>query len=756
MIEWRDQTFKERRLKKEPDHVAEAAVPEKRLGLKSYVTLSVLGLGFGLSLAGPCLAARDETPPVITANVVGSQGNDGWYTSDVTVTWDVSDPDSRVRQISGCDEVVLTADTPETTYTCQATSNGGTSSESVVIKRDATPPAITIASPASGGSYQQGAAINANYSCTDGGSGVKTCNGTVADGAPIDLSSAGTGNFSVEASDQAGNTAGRSISYTVASSAPETQPPVVSANGTHLFAWNDLGMHCTDSDFSVFTLLPPFNDLNAQLIVNGNLVGTGNHSNFSLRYQSVADPTGSINTSSAAKTNFWDYDNAIFGVDLPPDVGLTGNPTASENPALLTWSDEFGWYEGTGIPITPFDDNLNLNYFPLVKVSAVDSSGKEIASSEAVLPVSSEINCFSCHASGTGSAAAEPARGWVNLADGSERDWRLNILRLHDEKNAGPSYSSLLTKKGYAPSLEASVVSNGKPILCDSCHNSNALAVWGIAGEDGVSSMTAAMHNRHAGVSLPGATETLNAIPTRESCFNCHPGQDTQCLRGAMGNPVDTAGDHLMECQSCHGTMETVGNRAREGWFDMPTCQSCHHDGIRETEAVNADGTFKSWADTRFASNSDTPSAGWSLYRFSTGHGNVQCEACHNSTHAEFTNVPSANGNQVNDNLQAIAAQGYAAAIRECTVCHTSMPNTANGGPHGMHSLGQTWVRDHHNAFGSVSRSSCNYCHGTDSSGSPLAVVKVEKTFNIDDGRTKTFAAGERVTCWSCHNGPNP
>ena len=43
---------------------------------------------------------------------------------------------------------------------------------------------------------------------------------------------------------------------------------VVPSAGTHtLLAWNDLGMHCFDgSDFSVFSILPPYNNLNAQLI----------------------------------------------------------------------------------------------------------------------------------------------------------------------------------------------------------------------------------------------------------------------------------------------------------------------------------------------------------------------------------------------------------------------------------------------------------------------------------------------------------
>jgi len=531
---------------------------------------------------------------------------------------------------------------------------------------------------------------------------------------------------------------------------------VDSANGTHLFAWNDLGMHCTDSDFSIFTLLPPFNDLNAQLVVSGKLVNIQNNSSYVLTYEATPDPTGSVNTSSQYKTNFWEYDQPLFGADLTLDVGLTGNPTPSYNPAPLAWSNEYNWFEASGIPITPIDDSLNANYFPMVKVTARDSSGKVIASSKAVLPVSSEINCDTCHASVTGSDAAKPAAGWVNLASDSEKDWRLNILRLHDEKNAGASYISLLTQKGYGSSLESSAYYNGKPVLCDTCHNSNALAVWGINGEIGISNMTAAIHNRHAGVSLPGSSQTLNSIGTRESCYNCHPGQKTQCLRGAMGNPVDSTGQHTMECQSCHGSMETVGNTAREGWFDMPTCQSCHHDGKREQVAINTDGTFKSWGDTRFASNADTPSAGWSLFRFSTGHGKLQCEACHNSTHAEYTSKASANNNQVNDNINSIETQGYAASIRECTVCHTNMPNSINGGPHGMHNLGESWVKGHHDAFNSTPKSTCYYCHGTTSSGSPLAMVKITKTFNIEDSRTKSFVANERVTCWSCHNGPNP
>ncbi len=33
-----------------------------------------------------------------------------------------------------------------------------------------------------------------------------------------------------------------------------------------ILATNDLGMHCVDADFSVFSILPPYNVVNAQVI----------------------------------------------------------------------------------------------------------------------------------------------------------------------------------------------------------------------------------------------------------------------------------------------------------------------------------------------------------------------------------------------------------------------------------------------------------------------------------------------------------
>ena len=734
-----------------------SAIDTASVGTKSF-TVTATDLAGNAFTKTASYTVSDATPPVITPTITGTLGSNGWYTSNVGVTWTVTDAETAVTSSSGCGAVTVSTDTAGTTYTCSATSTGGTATKSVTVKRDATKPSASIVRPANGATYSQGQSLTASYSCADAVSGIATCAGTVANGASINLSSTGTKSFTVTSTDLAGNSATSTVTYTVSSSS-------TGSTNAQLLAWNDLGMHCMDSDYSVFTLLPPFNTLNAQLVANGKLVGAG--AGYGLSFEAQADPSGSINTYSVGKTNFWTWVGPLFGANPGVGLGLTGTPTATTTKTDMSWNDLYNWFEATGIPVTPIDDTLAENYFPMVKVKATDSTGKEIASAGTVLPVSSEINCNTCHASGTGSNAAMPNGGWVTGEEKTEKEWRLNILRLHDEKNAGKTitgkdgvtktYAQLMADKGYGTSLESSA-KTGKPVLCDTCHNSNALAVWGIKGVDGVSNMTAAMHNRHAGTSLPGSLQTLDSDPTRESCYNCHPGRKTQCLRGAMGNPVDGAGKHTMECQSCHGSMLTVGNKAREGWFDMPTCQACHHDGKRETVAINAGGSFKSWTDSRFASNDNTPATGWNLYRFSTGHGKLQCQACHGSTHAEFTSKPSASGNQVNDNLRAVQAQGYAAAIRECKACHASVPQTNTGGPHGMHEIGSSFVTRHHDVVpGSLTvPSECAYCHGTTSSGSPLAVIKVAKTFSIGDSRTKTFAAEEKVTCWSCHNGPKP
>jgi YVTN family beta-propeller protein len=87
-----------------------------------------------------------------------------------------------------------------------------------VPSRDGTTPTIDLRTPADGAQYDFGDVVAADYSCADedGGSGLASCSGDVASGAPLDTTTAGPHTFTVTARDNAGNTATVTHSYTVA------------------------------------------------------------------------------------------------------------------------------------------------------------------------------------------------------------------------------------------------------------------------------------------------------------------------------------------------------------------------------------------------------------------------------------------------------------------------------------------------------------------------------------------------------------
>ena len=71
----------------------------------------------------------DNTPPVITVaiNPASPDGANGWYVSPVAIDWTVTDPESPITS-PPCQDQTITTDFGETTFTCTATSAGGTSS----------------------------------------------------------------------------------------------------------------------------------------------------------------------------------------------------------------------------------------------------------------------------------------------------------------------------------------------------------------------------------------------------------------------------------------------------------------------------------------------------------------------------------------------------------------------------------------------------------------------------------------------------
>jgi hypothetical protein len=296
------------------------------------------------------------------------------------------------------------------------------------------------------------------------------------------------------------------------------------------------------------------------------------------------------------------------------------------------------------------------------------------------------------------------------------------------------------------------------------------------------------------------------------SCYQCHPGKNVQCLRGAMFNGG-------MLCNDCHGSMLQVGNdfsknvtpsnpgafilgqgsfydpanttQPRVPWANEPGCGSCHTgdastrltgtnlvvnttdtagnpDGIRlrqawrvgDAKATPIVPTNKRFAEPAVPASFNgfaNPGAGNpKLYRVSTGHGGVMCEGCHGATHAEW---PNGNPNG-NDNVTATQLQGHTGTIIECSTCHgtANLGNTLNG-PHGMHPVGaNTGFADggHDNA---INGNNCVVCHGPNATengrnnnvGTVLSRAAAARNFNGLEGGG-LVAKGQRIGCSTCHN----
>jgi hypothetical protein len=488
-----------------------------------------------------------------------------------------------------------------------------------------------------------------------------------------------------------------------------------------VFAFNDLGMHCYDSDFSVFSILPLFNVVNAQVIQKGASPQILSET-LSVTYKAMADPTGSINITSAGKTDFWDYVLPLFGAAVPVDEGLLGAKMPGAGNPAQPFHSKTGfsdWFSAEGIPITAVDDSLKTNPFPLMMVQAANAGSSEtIAALPVVVPVSDEMACGACHNTGS-EAASLPDVQWSTSTDLAIQ-YRENILILHDYRSG----TDLV---------------NSQPVLCASCHYSPALDLAGtgpVGPQLTNKYMSRATHGFHA-------SRILTPPASGNICFYCHPGEKTKCARGAM----ETAG---LDCLNCHGNLYAVGQAGRKPWSDLPRCESCHtgdavsnigNQIIGRTTYTDSPGvaTFIIAANKRFAEQAGT------LYRNSTGHNDVACGSCHGSPHAIW---PS---RDANDNLAATTLQGHDGMIIECTACHgTGLSLTLNG-PHGMHNVNsQLWV-DEHKEFFEGSRQACQACHGITGDGTMISKAAADRTFSVEDVGIVNIAKGTEINCGYCH-----
>ncbi len=166
-----------------------------------------------ISVLAPPVA--DPTPPTITPVLSGPQGTNGWYVGNVSLEWSVVDSESAFTS-QGCAATQVVQDTAGATFTCRATSAGGSSSVSVTVKRDATPPVISVDQPIEGYSYGFYQQATVQYSCADAISGATQCTGPYPNGIQLPTTSWGNRTDTIRSKDAAGNAATKTVHYTVA------------------------------------------------------------------------------------------------------------------------------------------------------------------------------------------------------------------------------------------------------------------------------------------------------------------------------------------------------------------------------------------------------------------------------------------------------------------------------------------------------------------------------------------------------------
>jgi len=300
-----------------------------------------------------------------------------------------------------------------------------------------------------------------------------------------------------------------------------------------IIGWNDLGMHCANKDFQNMCVLPPYNNFYAHIIKKGTatslpqVMTTG----FTVNYSIPG------NTYSVGKTNFWDYAQQLFNVNLSPNIGLTGAGLTG------TMNQAGNYYVIEGVPLTPYQDNDLVNENPF-QLALLEATGNNVTfTTQNVMPVSNEISCVSsgCHNS------------------------EMSILNAHEQEG------------GFNP--------NNRPILCANCHGSNALGMPGIP-EYG--SFSYVIHNKHKNKTSdcykchPGPnTQCLRDVMHSAGmvCQDCH---------GTIANVASTIASGrqpwLQEpscgSSSCHGSTyaEEPGKlfRQSKGHSDL-FCSTCHN-----------------------------------------------------------------------------------------------------------------------------------------------------------------------------------
>jgi hypothetical protein len=299
-----------------------ATLDTSRLGEASVTVRARDGAG-NETVVTNTVTVVDETKPEVT---IASPADGAVYERGQQVTADYSCADeengSGIESCTGDVADGADVDTSvlgEHTFTVDAADRAGntaTASATYTVV-DRTAPTIALGTPADGAVYALGQQVAADYSCADeaGGSGLATCSGPVADGAAIDTTSVGDKKFEVKATDNAGNPASKSVTYSVVDrTAPTIALDAPVDGGVYSLGQSVLAAYsCADQPggSGVATC--------EGTVPNGQLIDTSSFGTHTFEVH-AADGAGNPASVSVTYSVQYDFDGFFWPVRNPPNV----------------------------------------------------------------------------------------------------------------------------------------------------------------------------------------------------------------------------------------------------------------------------------------------------------------------------------------------------------------------------------------------------------------------------------------------------
>jgi hypothetical protein len=274
----------------------------------------------------------DRTPPTtVTPVIAGTLGNGGWYTSNIQVSWITT---GNILNSTGCGVSNVTEDTAGVTFTCSVTSASGSVSNSVTIKRDATPPVLTFAAatPLPNVNGWNKTNVSVPFTRGDALSGIASTSTT----SPLVISAEGAGvTGQVSVTDLAGNSATFTTGPLNIDKAAPVVNIVVPANGASYGFYQDVIGDYGCTDLSLLSCVGP--------TANGAPVNTktAGARTFKVTGKDLALFTTSV-TNSFTVESLFNFAGFLAPANEPPTLSLVAR--GSLVPIRWQLPDGNGWF----------------------------------------------------------------------------------------------------------------------------------------------------------------------------------------------------------------------------------------------------------------------------------------------------------------------------------------------------------------------------------------------------------------------------